>query len=104
LQLDIRQQLLILVSELVSNSVIHGGAGEGDEIGVSLAWTPERLRVEVRDFGPGFGKSLAGSLREGGWGLQLVEQLSDRWGVTRTDSTTVWFEKRLPTASRHLAA
>jgi hypothetical protein len=27
-----------------------------------------------------------------GWGLALVDRLSDRWGVSREDSTCVWFE------------
>ena len=27
-----------------------------------------------------------------GWGLYLVDQLADRWGVTNTHGTSVWFE------------
>ena len=90
-----REHVLILVSELVTNSVLHGGVREGGHIELSLSWSPERLRIEVLDRGPGFGASLASSDREGGWGLQLVERLADRWGVTRTDATIVWFEMML---------
>ena len=89
------EHVLVLVSELVTNSVLHGGVEEGERIELSLAWSPERLRIEVLDHGPGFGASLASSDREGGWGLQLVERLADRWGVTRTDATIVWFEMAL---------
>ena len=27
-----------------------------------------------------------------GWGLFLIDQLSERWGVVREKVTTVWFE------------
>ena len=90
-----REHVLVLVSELVTNSVLHGGVDEVGSIELSLSWSLERLRIEVLDRGPGFGASLAASEREGGWGLQLVERLADRWGVTRTDTTTVWFEMAL---------
>ena len=101
---SLHEHVLVLVSELVTNSVIHGGADEGDEIELVLAWSPDRLRVEVRDAGPGFGASLADGDRDGGWGLQLVERLSDSWGVARTDIVTVvWFELRLAAGDRHAA-
>jgi len=31
-------------------------------------------------------------LRASGWGLVLVEELADRWGVDRAPTTLVWFE------------
>ena len=30
--------------------------------------------------------------RPSGWGLYLVRELSDRWGVERNKQTRVWFE------------
>lgn len=81
----------LLVSELVSNSVKYGGDGQ-----VTLQITtrgPRRLRVEVIDKGAGF-VPLARDrpmTEAGGWGLHLVQTLSDRWGV-REGSTLVWFE------------
>jgi anti-sigma regulatory factor (Ser/Thr protein kinase) len=51
------------------------------------------LRVEVHDRGPGFEMRKPkprGS--SGGYGLFLVERMSDRWGVQRNDTTYVWFE------------
>ena len=95
-----RDHVLVLVSELVTNSVVHGGASEQDAIELSLAWSPEQLRIEVLDRGPGFGRSLGNSERDGGWGLQLVEKMADRWGVIRTDATIVWVEMLLMERSR----
>jgi hypothetical protein len=31
-------------------------------------------------------------LTAGGWGLWLVDQLADRWGVGHSHSTRVWLE------------
>jgi anti-sigma regulatory factor (Ser/Thr protein kinase) len=88
-QLD---NLRLLVSEVVSNSVRHGdGAGP-----IDLRITIERsgVRVEVEDPGPGFRPPPEIGPVEGneGWGLLLVERLADRWGVVASGSTLVWFE------------
>jgi anti-sigma regulatory factor (Ser/Thr protein kinase) len=81
----------LLVSELVANSVRHG---EGDTVRVIVDVRDERrVRCEVVDQGSGF-LPLArpvGSQEDGGWGLYLVESLSESWGV-REGSTHVWFE------------
>lgn len=81
----------LLVSELVSNSVRHG-AGERIRVVLDVE-EPARLRCEVIDQGDGFLPIARkpGDSREGGWGLHLVERLSDTWGV-REGSTHVWFE------------
>jgi len=52
------------------------------------------LRIEVADAGEGFvpkPRDLDRS-RPGGWGLYLVDQLADRWGVRRDNLSRVWFE------------
>lgn len=93
-RLDERQleNLRLLVSEVVSNSVRHGdGAGP-----IDLRITIERsgVRVEVEDPGPGFRPAPEDGpvARNEGWGLLLVERLADRWGVVASGSTLVWFE------------
>lgn len=81
----------LLVSELITNSVKYGGDGEVTlQIEVE---TPERLRVEVVDQGSGFVPKARSrpATDVGGWGLHLVKELSDRWGVYE-GSTHVWFE------------
>jgi hypothetical protein len=53
--------------------------------------------VEVTDPGPGFGEVRAPSIyRDSGWGLYLVEQVANRWGVDRSRWNTVWFEIDCP--------
>ena len=81
----------LLVSEIVTNGIVHGGGGQPLEI--SVCGTDGELRVEVRDFGPGFvpQPGAMGSERAG-FGLFLVERLADRWGVARDGRTRVWFE------------
>src|SRR6267378_8662454 len=46
--------LRLLVTELVTNSLRHGGLGAGDAIHLVVQIEPETLRVEVHDPGPGF--------------------------------------------------
>ncbi|HVL50852.1 MAG TPA: ATP-binding protein [Actinomycetota bacterium] len=95
---DTYEDVRILVSELVTNSVRHSGVGGGDQVRVRLGvWRePSRLHVEVTDAGPGFEKFVRPSTPDqlGGWGLQIVDRISDRWGVKRLDSAgaAVWFE------------
>src|SRR5829696_3708302 len=82
--------MTLLVSELMTNSVKYGGEGP---VRLEIASSPERIRTEIVDQGAGFTpKQRDGDLsRVGGWGLHLVEELTDRWG-TYEGSTHVWFE------------
>jgi anti-sigma regulatory factor (Ser/Thr protein kinase) len=83
----------LLLSEVVTNSVRHAGLGDDDAIEVVLD-AGDVLRVEVRDRGAGFQQTAPAldPARSSGWGLFLVEQLADRWGVETGPPTTVWFE------------
>lgn len=79
----------LLISELVTNSVQHGG---GDSIIVHIDGDlPDVLRCEVIDDGCGFVPRARADRVVGGWGLDLVEQIAASWGV-REGSTHVWFE------------
>ncbi len=82
--------MTLLVSELVTNSVKYGGEGP---VRLEITRTDESIRTEIIDQGAGFTPvERDGDLsRVGGWGLHLVEQLTDRWG-TYEGSTHVWFE------------
>jgi len=85
---------LLLVSELVSNSVRHSGVPEGEAVVVRVRLWQDGLRLEVED--PGFSGVIAPQapdlLSGGGMGLQLVQTLSQRWGVVRAAAgpTCVW--------------
>ena len=91
----IRDDVLLLVTELVTNAVRHAGAGAERPVQVQLLHRAGCVVVEVADEGPGFTwdpNPSAGS-KSGGWGLFLVDQTADRWGVERTPSgSCVWFE------------
>jgi serine/threonine-protein kinase RsbW len=84
----------LLVSELVTNAVRHANLDEGDRIGLVVEVADHALRVEVHDPGGGFVPSAPSPdpVRPSGWGLYLVAELADRWGVDSDDTTLVWFE------------
>jgi anti-sigma regulatory factor (Ser/Thr protein kinase) len=84
---------LIVVSELVTNAIRHGGArSPADEVGVHAALRDAALRLEVTDPGPGFEPGGHGPRPDGGYGLHLLDRLATRWGVTGGDPVTVWVE------------
>jgi anti-sigma regulatory factor (Ser/Thr protein kinase) len=84
----------LLVSELVTNSVRHAGTRASDHVQLEVSVHGETLYVQVADSGTGFEpRRRDGELsKAGGWGLFLVEKLSDRWGVARNHLSRVWFE------------
>ena len=75
-----RHRLALLLSELVTNAIQHGGAGPHETIQIQLSSTPELVRVEV--FDPG---SHGGPPRD---------RLADGWGRELHDSggSLAWFE------------
>lgn len=101
---DLYEDVRILVTELVTNSVRHSGGSQDDNVHLWLGVRnqPRRLRVEVADSGTGFDKIVKpfSPDQQGGWGLQIVDRLSSRWGVKRVNGSgsTVWFEIDLKSA------
>jgi len=96
LEADLLDQATLLVSELVTNSVRHGGLRPDQEIELIVRASPEQLRVEVAEPGAGFEAEPGPRPRRegpaGGWGLYLVDRLSSAWGVEGEGVTRVWFE------------
>lgn len=88
------ETLRLVVSELVTNSVRHGCAGGGECIEVRVEVEPSGLRLEIADEGAGFDPVPAPGRPDepGGWGLYLVDTLTDRWGVEDSPGTRVWLE------------
>jgi signal transduction histidine kinase len=84
------EDVILLVSELVTNSVRHSVSRDID---VLVRANDGRIRVEVSDDGPGFTQK---SPRGDGLGLTIVEKISDRWGLTSGERFTVWAELRRP--------
>jgi anti-sigma regulatory factor (Ser/Thr protein kinase) len=91
---ELERKLVMLISELVNNSVVHGQASERDVIGIEVRATPDGVRAQVSDSGPAFAPQgrNQGMEEPGGWGLVLVERVAQRWGVERAERTVVWFE------------
>lgn len=82
--------LALVVSELVSNSVRHSGH---ETVSVSIKKIANLVRLEVRDSGPGFDPDHIDS---GGMGLRIVSRIADAWGIDNDGACTVWVEIALP--------
>jgi anti-sigma regulatory factor (Ser/Thr protein kinase) len=84
----------LLMSELVTNSVRHSGVPAGDELIVRLRVWERYCRLEVEDTGHdgAIAPRTPDPLEGGGMGLNLVESLSERWGLVRAADgpTRVW--------------
>ncbi|HET9736475.1 MAG TPA: ATP-binding protein [Solirubrobacteraceae bacterium] len=88
------RDLRLLVSEVVTNAVRHANLASGDAIELVVELNRRTLRVEVHDPGGGFVPTAPAPdpTRPSGWGLYLVAELADRWGVDSDETTLVWFE------------
>jgi len=84
----------LLISELVTNSLLHGGLGERDSIVVGVRLHLETLRLEVHNRGThGTVAHRGGDAdRSHGFGLEIIATLGERWGVQRGEDTCVWVE------------
>jgi transcriptional regulator with XRE-family HTH domain/anti-sigma regulatory factor (Ser/Thr protein kinase) len=82
----------LLVSELVTNSVVHGSTSKHNKVGILIDVNLERLRVEVTDLGE-HSPELGAPHETGGYGLYLVDRVASRWETTRVGAGNLtWFE------------
>ena len=96
------EDVQLIVSELVGNSIRHAGQGPDEEVHVLGLLEPRILRLEVKDHGPGFDPDMEHlGDSDTGWGLHILDQLAARWGTT-DDRSGVWVEMDLD-PSRDLA-
>lgn len=99
---ETRDDLRLLLSEVVTNAIRHGSPDTAEDrpaIRVRLGLEGGRLRAEIIDHGPGFEPAPRGpaSRLDSGWGVHFVDQLADDWGTERVaDDWVVWFEIDLP--------
>jgi anti-sigma regulatory factor (Ser/Thr protein kinase) len=88
---DVLEDLQLVVSELVTNSVKFGPRRP---ITLALAIAESGIvEGEVIDQGDGERAKVEMTVEptiDGGWGLHLVDQVAVKWGV-REGSTHVWF-------------
>ena len=91
--------LALLVSEVVTNAVIHPEVDDPGDIQLRARIAGDVIRVEVTDAGEGFEPRPRDPGRsDRGFGLYLLEKQAERWGVESVDGTTVWFELSLRAA------
>ena len=82
----------LLVSELVTNSVRHGGIAPPQQVGLRVrVRAGSSLRVEVSDDGNGY-RPPGHVDNDGGHGLVLLAEMAERWGVEPGPPTCFWFE------------
>jgi anti-sigma regulatory factor (Ser/Thr protein kinase) len=85
---EVADAVELMVSELVTNAVIHAHSG-GE---MTLEEFSDRTRVEICDQSERLPESRDPN-EAGGRGLLVVEALADRWGIKRLDrGKAIWFE------------
>ena len=96
---ELLEEAKIVVNELVTNGVRHGADPAHGWVRLVVVRRAGRLRIEVTDSGETGGEPTlrgGGPARTSGWGLHLVENLTDRWGFSADGTRTVWCELDLP--------
>ena len=92
---QLRINVQLVVSELVTNGVRHGGSV--GPVRVTLEVRRDVVRLEVVDTGEGFDRSAVlqkplDPAAVSGRGLHLVDAVAERWGLVYDGRTTVWAE------------
>jgi len=88
---DVLDDVQLLVSELVTNAVVHAGS----DVEIAVRLLPDSVRIEVVDRAPTtvLRPSTPRAEDESGRGLLLVETLASAWGVEPLEGgKAVWFE------------
>ncbi|MDQ1676296.1 MAG: hypothetical protein QOC93_1440 [Actinomycetota bacterium] len=87
---DAAEVACLVLSELVTNALVHGAA----PVSLRVRASPRRLYIEVTDgarYRPH--RRVAAATDENGRGLELLQALSHRWGVRpRATGKVVWAE------------
>jgi anti-sigma regulatory factor (Ser/Thr protein kinase) len=100
------ETVMLLVSELVTNAIVHSQSGApGGTVTVTLCALSAGVLVQVLDDGGPSEPCLARIRAEGaerGYGLLLVDALADSWGtISGPDSRVTWCRvSRSPRACR----
>jgi CheY-like chemotaxis protein len=96
---ELEDSVLLLVSELVTNAVIHAHS----DVEVVLRLHPQRVRVEIIDAASEYvHRRDATSEEQSGRGMALTEALASAWGIdTLVAGKAVWFEVPRVVAEEH---
>ena len=89
---DVSHTVTLLTTELIANAIHHAGMDPArDRIVFFGRMSPDLVRIEVGDSGPGF--TPGEQHGEGGFGVRLLNKLASRWGCERSgQGFRVWFE------------
>ncbi len=104
---DMVQDAALVVSELVSNSVVHARLEADDTVLVELDLGEDQLAIMVTDPGSDLAPRLLplDPTTPHGFGLHLVDQISTSWGVRRsTGALQVWCKLALAELGSGLSA
>ncbi|MER7954327.1 SpoIIE family protein phosphatase [Streptomyces sp. NPDC096030] len=93
---------VLMVSEMVTNVLIHTDGDALLVVEVTCTGESRRLRVEVSDGSDELPhKRHPGEMASSGRGLVLMEMLADAWGVDpRGEGKSIWFELNEPPSKR----
>jgi hypothetical protein len=82
--------LMLAVTELATNCVMHSASGQGGSFTVRLRTGPSWARIEVTDDGPADSQATVSN----GWGLAIVSDITDRAGavIQPNGCRTAWAE------------
>ena len=87
----------LAATELVTNAVQHSGLQLGDEVTLRALAMPELVRIEVEQASSAAGARIVDrddrrGPHGGGYGLRIVDEVAQRWGVEPGPPGCVWFE------------
>ncbi|HEX8158709.1 MAG TPA: ATP-binding protein [Solirubrobacteraceae bacterium] len=87
---------LLMASELIAVYVQNVEPDGVAKVRLSIAVSPQRVRIEVGGGAPAASPDVLLKSREtpslGGMGLQIVDRMADAWGVYDADESAIWFE------------
>jgi anti-sigma regulatory factor (Ser/Thr protein kinase) len=91
---QVLEDMRLLVTELVTNSVRHAEAAPEAHVRLEVSVAADSVLLVVEDGGSGFAPAARtpDSPDDSGWGLHFVERMSSRWGVNANGRTRVWLE------------
>jgi anti-sigma regulatory factor (Ser/Thr protein kinase) len=89
----LRDEGALMLAELVTNAVLHGGVRPDEEVRVDVEIADHTVTFSVFDHGPGFEPPAPDAPGPStGFGLIIVDRLAQRWGVVRDPAgVRVWF-------------
>jgi anti-sigma regulatory factor (Ser/Thr protein kinase) len=91
----VRDDAVLVASELVTNAVVHSGGSPADTIQIRAVLVRGGVSISVHDPGlSGDAPHLRDTdvMQAGGRGLRIVERLARRWGCERDPGHRVWAE------------